>query len=199
MAVLNVNDEPTQGVVLLDPDTGQPIIPGRTSLTLEAALMLFPMKEQVAAALKPVPPSFAFMAPAGHGEATYVNYSQSIPLQVKQAGGENIKVSNNTIALKAGGVYKLTASISALYSYQGAAFAWTAVDGLQPIGVVGGTNGSPWNWTNKGDAVAVIAPSEDTVVRLTYLCPWSSLPLWGGNEWDYNMPAGSWITAEELK
>lgn len=198
MAVLNINEEPTQGVVLLDPETGQPTLPGRTSLTLEAALMLFPTKGQLAAK-KPEVPSYAFLMPANHAEACYVYYGQQIPLRTVESGGDSITVSNNVISLKAGKTYKLRASMTALYPNNGGAFAWTSISDYKPIGATGGFNASPGYWESKGDAVAVITPPQDMQVCLRHLCPWSAYSIFGGNEWEYWLPAGSWITVEEMK
>ena len=201
MTVLNINDKPTSGVVLLDPDTGNPIVPGRVSLTLEAALMLFPMKEQVAAMMSDVSskPSYALLMPADRQQATYVGYGQAVPLRLKASEGSDISVADNKITLKAGKTYKLQASLSALYQFMSGAFAWTKPNSFEVLGVNGATNGSQWYGGNKGDAVTVIKTDSDTEVQLTYMCPWAAMYISGGNEWDFNSPAGSWITVEELK
>lgn len=198
MAVLNINDEPTQAMVLLDPATGLPTLPGQTPLTLEAALMLFPTKEQVNSAVSNKA-NAALLVPAERGQATYVGYGQAVPLIVKSICGEDIRISGKTISLKGGKTYKLQASLSALYPQQSGAFAFTKPNSCDPIGTLGATNGAPYNWTSKGDAVAVIDARDDVEVQLTYLCPWFAYSIWGGYEWEYNMPAGSWITVEEVK
>ena len=200
MAIVNINDEASPGVVLLDPATGKPTLPGGTSMSLEAALMLFVTKDQFASQYSKEPPNFAYIVPVEHACVTYVNYGQAVPLLKKEGKGEAISVSNNAITLQGGKTYKLKASLSSYYSWMTGAFIWAEVNApMTPIGAIGGSNGSPWNWNNKGDAVAIVSPNAQMSIQLTSICPYSSMPLWGGNEWDYSNPTSSWITVEELK
>jgi len=205
MAAVNVEGgDPVAGVVMINPSTGEPISKfGPESLSLESALMLFATKEQMNQALAEASaksvPDFALYAPADYGGAEVYYYGQPIRQKiVKAMSGDSIVSDGTAITLKGGKTYKLTAALACLYPWMAGGFAWAEENNrMQPIGVMGGTNGAPYNWNSQSQAIAIVTPQADTRYLLMNMNPFSELQICGGfNYWQ--TPAGSWMSVEVM-